>query len=50
MLGHANPTMTLRYAHVGDRDVEAAAERIGSAIDAAMADGRTENGSRALSP
>ena len=39
MLGHANPTMTLRYAHVGDRDVEAAAERIGMAIDAAMADG-----------
>ncbi|MYE60329.1 MAG: site-specific integrase [Alphaproteobacteria bacterium] len=50
MLGHANPTMTLRYAHVGDRDVQAAAERIGSAIDAAMADGRTENGSRARSP
>ncbi len=39
MLGHANPTMTLRYAHVGDRDVEAAAERIGTAIDTAMADG-----------
>ena len=39
MLGHANPTMTLRYAHVGDRDVEAAAERIGMAIDTAMADG-----------
>ena len=39
MLGHANPTMTLRYAHVGDRDVEAAAERIGMAIEAAMADG-----------
>ena len=41
MLGHANPIMTLRYAHVGDRDVEAASERIGSVIDAAMADGRT---------
>ena len=40
ILGHANPTMTLRYAHVGDRDVEAAAERIGGAIDAAMADRR----------
>ena len=24
MLGHAQPTMTLRYAHVGDREVEAA--------------------------
>ncbi len=39
MLGHADPTMTLRYAHVGDRDVEAAAERIGQAIAYAM-DGR----------
>ncbi len=40
MLGHANPTMTLRYAHVGDRDVEAAAERIGQAIACAMNIGR----------
>ncbi len=24
--------MTLRYAHVGDREIEAAAERIGKAI------------------
>ena len=29
MLGHSDPKMTLRYAHVSDRDVEAAAERIG---------------------
>ncbi len=36
MLGHTQPTMTLRYAHVGDREVEAAAERIGAAITAAM--------------
>ena len=36
MLGHAQPTMTLRYAHVGDREVEAAAERVGAAIAAAM--------------
>ena len=36
MLGHAQPTMTLRYAHVGDREVEAAAERIGARIAAAM--------------
>ena len=36
MLGHADPTMTLRYAHVGDRDVQAAAERIGQAIEMAM--------------
>ena len=36
MLGHADPTMTLRYAHVGDRDVQAAAERIGQVIEMAM--------------
>ena len=41
MLGHAQPTMTLRYAHVGDREVEAAAERVGSIITAAMAGART---------
>ncbi len=29
MLGHSNVRMTLRYAHLGDRDIEAAAERIG---------------------
>ena len=38
MLGHADPAMTLRYAHAGDREVEAASERIGRVIDAAMAD------------
>ena len=32
LLGHRQPSMTLRYAHVGDRDTKAAAERIGSAI------------------
>ncbi len=32
LLGHARPTMTLRYAHMGDRETEAAAERIGTAI------------------
>ena len=36
MLGHADPTMTLRYAHVGDRDVQAAAERIGGVIERAL--------------
>ncbi len=36
MLGHAQPTMTLRYAHVGDHEVEAAAERVGAKIAAAM--------------
>ena len=36
MLGHSNPKMTLRYAHVSDRDVEAAAERVGKVIEQAM--------------
>ena len=35
MLGHADPTMTLRYAHVGD--VQATAERIGNIIEEAAA-------------
>ena len=39
MLGHADPTMTLRYAHVGDRDVQAAAERIGNIIETALLGG-----------
>ena len=37
MLGHAQPVMTLRYAHVGDHEVEAAAERVGTIIRTAMA-------------
>ncbi len=32
LLGHRHPSMTLRYAHVGDRETEAAAERIGASI------------------
>ena len=32
LLGHAQVQMTLRYAHVSDRDVEAAAERIGAVM------------------
>ncbi|MCY4609940.1 MAG: site-specific integrase [bacterium] len=32
LLGHSRSSMTLRYAHVHDRDVEAAAERTGVAI------------------
>ena len=36
MLGHAQPVMTLRYAHVGDHEVEAAAERVGRIIQAAI--------------
>ena len=33
LLGHQKVSTTLRYAHVADKDVEAAAERIGSAIE-----------------
>ena len=32
MLGHSNVRMTLRYAHLGDREIEAATERVGQAI------------------
>ena len=32
LLGHAQLRMTLRYAHVSDREIEAAAERIGNAL------------------
>ena len=39
LLGHADAGMTFRYAHVGDREVESAAERVGKRIEAAMADG-----------
>ncbi len=33
LLGHRQVSMTLRYAHVADREVEAAAERIGKVIE-----------------
>ena len=36
LLGHREVTMTLRYAHVGDHEVAAAAERIGEAISRAL--------------
>ncbi|MCY4405993.1 MAG: hypothetical protein OXC15_06475 [Rhodospirillaceae bacterium] len=34
LLGHKHPSMTLRYAQVGDREIEIeeAAERIGATI------------------
>ncbi len=38
LLGHSNVQMTLRYAHLADRDIEAAAERVGAGIAAVMAD------------
>ena len=32
LLGHASERMTLRYAHVSDRETEAAAERVGAGV------------------
>ena len=37
LLGHSKVGMTLCYAHLADRDIEAAAERVGAAIARAMA-------------
>ena len=37
LLGHSNAQMTLRYAHLADKDVEAAAERIGAGMARVMA-------------
>ena len=36
LLGHKGPSMTLRYAHVGDKETEAAAEHIGVGIAQAL--------------
>ena len=36
MLGHSDVSMTMRYAHVGDREIEAAAERVGKIIGAVL--------------
>ena len=36
ILGHKRPSITMRYAHVGDKEIEAAAERIGTAIARAL--------------
>ena len=37
LLGHSNAQMTLRYAHLADRDIEAAAERVGAGLVRVMA-------------
>ncbi len=37
LLGHRRPHMTLRYTHVGDGEIEAAAERVGQSIARLMA-------------
>ncbi len=44
LLGHKRPSMTLRYAHVGDAETEAAAERIGAAIARALDGGGAREG------
>ena len=36
LLGHSDVRMTLRYAHLADKDIEAAAERIGEAMAQVM--------------
>ena len=36
LLGHRSPQMTLRYAHVSDRETEEAAERVGVAMALAL--------------
>ena len=36
LLGHSDVRMTMRYAHVGDREIEAAAERVGTVIATIM--------------
>ena len=36
LLGHSQVRMTLRYAHLGDREIEAEAERVGQKIAALM--------------
>ena len=38
LLGHIHPRMTFRYAHVSDRETEAAAERVGVAIATMLAE------------
>ena len=36
LLGHSDVRSTLRYAHLGDQEIEMAAERVGQAIAAIL--------------
>ena len=44
LLGHSRTTMTMRYAHTGDRETEAAAERIGGVISRMLGMAQVRNG------
>ena len=46
LLGHAGTRMTLRYAHVSDRETEAAAERVGVALASVLAPATSGAGRR----
>ena len=46
MLGHGSVRMTMRYAHVGDREIKAAAERVGQAIDTILRGRKILSGTR----
>ena len=43
LLGHSDPRTTLRHAHLGDREIEAAAERVGESIAAILDGGIAED-------
>ena len=43
LLGHADPRTTMRYAHLGDREIEDAAQRVGQAISTIMDSGIAED-------
>lgn len=44
LLGHSRTRMTLRYAHVSNREIEAAAERIGVAIASLLVETGSQHG------
>lgn len=50
MLGHASLGMTMRYAHIGDRRIVDAAEKVGRHIDGLIADGELSAWSRPGTP